>query len=115
MANWLTIGKEYTDTYEKRAKILEAVKEVEWFNMPAKGEALSLPMMPGEGIKAAIREFRIPKVSRVGHGRALAPYGLIAIEGNYSNGQAQIYLMDSGIELIPLFTDFSPTVEINWR
>jgi hypothetical protein len=36
----------------------------------------------------------------------MAPLGLLAIEGNYKNGRARIYLVDDGVSVTPVATDF---------
>jgi len=89
-----------------RKYILEQIKTIIWYDIPKDGSAVSLPMMPGENIKGVIKELRIPRVSRVGHGNGLAPYGLLAIVGNYKNGRATIYVLDAGDVCTPLLTVF---------
>ncbi|GAH03632.1 unnamed protein product, partial [marine sediment metagenome] len=55
-----------------------------------------------------IKQLRIPHVSRVGYSPALAPYGLYGIEGNYKNGRVQLFVIDHGDAITPLFADFVP-------
>ena len=117
--NWTDIGKEYVGSKDRPATetskprwtqetVKAAIRNITWHDVPTDGTVVSLPMMPGEGIKSMIKEFHIPKVSRVGYAHDLAPYGLLAVEGNYANGTAQIYAVDSGTELIPLVTTLTP-------
>ncbi len=68
---------------------------------------LSLPAMPGMAICESIRQLKIPKVTRVGHCPDLAPFGLVAIEGNYREGVVQVYVLDTGCECVPLCTDLT--------
>jgi len=98
---WTTVGKEYTEGKEKQIAV--AAAKMPWQEIPC-----DMAMMPGLGIKAAIEQLNLPKVSRVGHSPALAPYGLLGIEANYHNGKAQVFFIDHGDGIIPLFSDFEP-------
>ncbi len=98
---WTVVGKEYTEGKEE--EIAAAAVEMPWQTMPCE-----MAMMPGLGIKEAIKQLRLPKVTRVGHSPALAPYGFLGIEANYKNGKAQIFLIDHGDGVVPLFSDFEP-------
>ena len=98
---WTKVGVEFTQN--KQDHISEIIKRLEWHPLPCE-----MGMMPGEGIKAAIRQLKIPKVSRVACSHELAPLGLLAIEGNYKNGRGRVYLVDSGTEVTPIVTDFFP-------
>jgi hypothetical protein len=69
------------------------------------GGTLSLPIMPGEAIKAVIRELGLPRVSAIAWNVALespapndeseypAPYG---IECNYRNAKVRVCVIDNG-------------------
>jgi len=102
--DWTTVGKEYSETDGLRARIRAAVDAMEWHDLRGTGE-LSAPFMPGEGIKAAIKELRIPKVWRVAWSSDLAPYGFYGISGRYRNADVDIYLVDAGTHLTPVCMD----------
>lgn len=102
--NWTTTGKEYTEG--KHDEMSAIFNRMQWREIPC-----SMGMMPGEAIKAAIRQLHIPKVSHVACSNELAPYGLEGITGHYKNGEARVYLIDTGTAIIPLATDFYPETE----
>ena len=62
-------------------------------------------MGPGMAIKEAIKTFKIPKVSRIATSNEMAPYGLLAVEGNYKNGRGHIFMFDDGLSVTPICTD----------
>lgn len=112
---WTTVGAElelerdddipggprrFKPSQERYARLFDGLK---W--EPAAG---SKPMLPGLAIKEAIRELGIPKVSRIAISHELAPYGLYGIEGNYKNGRALVYLVDTGGKVTPIASDFYP-------
>lgn len=99
---WTQVGKAHN-----RATVERAITSIEWLEIP-KGGTLEAPMMPGEGIKAAIQQLRIPKVSHVAWSSELAPYGFYAIRGHYANGDAEVYIVDMGTHLVPVCSDFHP-------
>lgn len=92
------IAKAYSQ--DRQGRIIEHCEAMEWQELTPAG--LTLPMMPGEGIKAAIRELRLPRVSHVAYSHDMAPYGLYGAKCRYSNGPAEVYLLDIGIEILVL-------------
>jgi hypothetical protein len=102
--DWTTVGKEYSETDELKARIREAVAAMEWHDLRGTGE-LSVPMMPGLGIKEAIKQLRIPKVWRVAWSNELAPSGFYGISGRYKNADVDVYLVDEGTHLTPVCMD----------
>jgi hypothetical protein len=88
-----------------QARVVRAIESIKWREIP-KGDTLEAPMIPGEGIKAAIQQLRIPKVSHVAWSCELAPYGFYGIRGHYSNGDAEVYVVDLGTHLTPVCSDF---------
>jgi hypothetical protein len=117
MRNWTIVGQQdlngrNTDGAEPitRSRIESAIASITWQEIPKHG-SISLPAMQGEGIKAAIREFRIPKVSHIAYSNDLAPYGLLAIRGHYANGTAEIFIADLGTHLVPVCSDFTSKTE----
>jgi hypothetical protein len=101
---WTTTGADYVGDRETFARLFAGL---EW--EPVEG---AKPAMPGLSIKEAIRELRIPKVTRIAISNELAPYGLYGIEGNYKNGRALVYLVDRGTEIIPVASDFFPRDDV---
>jgi hypothetical protein len=79
---------------------------LEWQELFPAG--VTMAMMPGEAIKAAIAELRLPKVSHVATSNEMAPYGLIGIRAHYKNGTANVYLVDEGCQIVVLCSDFYP-------
>lgn len=93
--DWMNISKIHHEG--KHEKIERIIDRLEWdddfYNK-------SLPMMPCEGIKQAIRELRIPNVSAISYNcNEMAPYGFYGIEGNFKSQKVQIFIMDLGSEL----------------
>jgi len=100
--DWMKNANEHNGTDQQKATIQKAAADLEWLAMPKKGESLSLPMMPGEGIKAAIVELKIPKVSHIAIGNDLAPYGFYGIRASYKNADVEVFLIDAGTYMAPL-------------
>ena len=98
--DWTNVGREEWDGAQDR--IRAAAAALEWRALPIEGA----PMMPAEGIKAAIRELRLPRVSLAGWSSELAPYGFYGIEANYSNGRVQVFIVDRGTDLVPVVSYF---------
>ncbi len=97
---------EHNGTDNQKTRIRRAIGWIEWIAVPKENEpALSLPMMQGEGLKQAIKEYRIPKVSHVGYSSELAPYGLLAIRGHYKSETVEIYVIDCGSEIMAVCVD----------
>lgn len=104
---WTDIGRhEVLDTTLEggtritRRTVEAAIDELDWKVPPKR-----LPALPGMGIKACIKELRIPKVSQIAISSELAPFGFYGIEGNYTNGRARIYIIDLGTHLVPLASE----------
>lgn len=109
---WTTVGTQIVGAeLEDRESVIDkdtveqAIGTVNWREIPKDGH-LEAPMMPGEGIKAAIQTLRIPKVSHVAWSNELAPYGFYGVRGHYKNGQAEVYMVDTGTSIIPVCSDF---------
>jgi len=100
---WPFNGRAWNGTTEGRKKILLAVAEVEWQPTPAR-----MAVMPGMGIQKMIEEFRIPRPLEVGTAFSLAPVGLLAVCAKYRNGVARIFAVDTGVEIVPVLTEFTP-------
>lgn len=102
---WTSVGSDHNGDDSKRARLAAIFDRLEWQELkPDTVEA----MMPALGIRAAIEELRIPKVSHYAISNELAPYGLYAIRGHYKNGRADIFLCDEGSSMVVLASDFYP-------
>ena len=95
-------GSDYNKTESQKKRLAEIIDRLDWLEMPKHGESLSLPMMPGEGIKAMIKEFGIPKVSHMAISHDMAPYGFYGIRGHYKNADVDIFVIDEGSILVPV-------------
>lgn len=105
---WTTVGTKaiglrLEDGVLTEAGISAAIEALSWVDA-----RIELPMIPALGIRAAISELQIPKVSLVAVSDELAPYGLYGIEGHYTNGRARVYVIDLGSEITPVASDFWP-------
>lgn len=98
-----------------RDRVTAEAADLDWQDVPKDG-SLTVGFMPGAAIRSAIQEFGIPKVSKIAIGSIDCPAasgdedgfypGFYAIEGNYRNGRARVYLVDTGTSLTPVFSDF---------
>ena len=96
--DWMNNAKEHWQ--DNKERLIKIMGRMTW-DTDYIGK--SLPMMPGEGIKAAIKEFRIPKVDAISYDcHELAPFGLCGISGHYKNADVKIYIVDEGSHLMPL-------------
>jgi hypothetical protein len=111
--DWTNIGARFTEG--KRDRIVAITNEIDaatapvgqdgcWLRVPKPGEpALSVGMMPGEGIKAAIRELRLPKVTHIAISAALAPFGLYGMRAHYKGDQqVDVWVVDDGCGITPI-------------
>lgn len=106
--NWTQTGVPIMqDEGISQEHVQRVIDSLEWQEIPKAG-SLSLPMGPGLAIKAAIKEFQMPKVSHVAVANDLAPYGFYGIRAHYSNGDADVFVLDLGTELVTLRSDFTP-------
>lgn len=97
---WTQVGEE--ETQGKRTRYARMIERLKWQALPLK----KVGMMPAECIKTAIRELRLPKVSHIAITNEAAPYGLYGIRAHYSNGMAQVYILDRGSDALPIASDF---------
>lgn len=113
--SWTTVGAEYVERLGQ-AEVEAEIEALEWHELPEEG-SVDVAFSPGFAIKAAIREFGMPKVSAfaisgfsregVGEDDGFYP-GFYGIEANYKNGRARVYLLDVGVSVTPLASDFWP-------
>jgi hypothetical protein len=102
---WTNVGILHSETPELRARLEGMFDRLPWKRYtPGAEEA----MMPALGIRAAINELRIPRVSHYAISNELAPYGLYAIRGHFLNGRVDVYLVDEGSSLVVLASDHWP-------
>ena len=57
-------------------------------------------------MKEVIKELRIPKVSHVAYSHEMAPYGLMGVKAHYKNGDANVFMVDEGSNIVIIATDF---------
>ena len=95
--NWMETSREYWE--DKQAAIKNALNNMEWQELK---EGMSLPFMPGEGIKTMIREFKLPKASHIAISRELSPYGLYGVYAHYENADVKVFCIDEGSSLSSL-------------
>lgn len=91
-----------------RQRVERAIDGLKWQDAPEGDHSIELPMAPGLAIRQAIKELRLPKVSRFAISIDLAPFGFYGIEANYRNGRARVYIVDQGSVLTTLASDFWP-------
>ncbi len=101
MRTWTEIGKEYTKDNEKAIEGM--IDRLKWQELPCETS-----FMAGEGIKEAIKQFKIPNVSHIAESSEMAPYGLYGIKAHYQDGDGVVYLVDDGLGLTPIASDFTP-------
>lgn len=107
---WTTVGVEYVEKLGRRA-VENEIDALWWQDVPQDGSALTVGFIPGESIKAVIRELRIPKVTRIAISSFERPGfypGFYGIEGNYTNGRAHVFVLDLGGVVTPLCSDLYP-------
>lgn len=102
---WTTVGRKHTRTKTQRGFVAAAIGKLEWQPVPLVDR---VPFAAAYALKAAITEFRIPKVSAIAVDGPVIEnrYGIYGIEGNFVNGRARVYLLDRGSDLVPLATDY---------
>lgn len=110
---WTDIGARYTQAAEleldrgsvknPRAVIEQAIEAMRWTPWPTE-----LPMFSGTAIRAAIQRLELRGPSRVGISQELAPYALYGIETHIGTGNAVVYLLDTGSDLVPVAWDVTP-------
>lgn len=67
-------------------------------------------MWTDEEAEAAIEAWELEEADRyaaeVSESTGLAPFGLVAVEADFSNGRARIYAVDDGTEAVIMASDF---------
>lgn len=101
--DYMSVGAKYIQEGPARRKFEAAVDRLEWkeFKLGTK-EAF----MSAMGIREAIKYYRICGASHYAISDDMSPYGFFAILGHFTNGMAQVYILDQGDILIPLAVDF---------
>ena len=100
--DWMKIAVEYNGAEEQKERIQGIISRMDWLRVPGPGEPpLEMAMMPGMGIKSAIKELRIPHVSHVASTNELAPFGFYGIRAHYKqDGEIDIFIIDEGSHLL---------------
>ena len=104
--DWTQVG-EAEVSVAARGAFEAAISELDWqrFSPP-----MSLPMMQGEAIRAAIKTLKLPRVSALAWNGVYAErMAVLGIEANYRNGRARVYILDTGCECVPVVMDFWPS------
>ena len=113
--NWLEVGAEYTSGAD-RARVEQAIEALRWYDPSEPG-----PLSPVLTLREVIREFHWPKVSAVGWGGGdanvlgypdgpeTAAYTVLGVEGDCKDGRVRLYVLDTGLEAIPVAFDFPVT------
>lgn len=113
--DYTKIGAEFTSTEREREKLLKAVDVIDgggdgpgqwagWLPVPMDGTPLTVAMLPGDSIKEAIKQLRLPRVSHVAISAACSPYGLYGIRAHYKGDQTvDVFIMDTGDACTPIF------------
>lgn len=112
--DWMNIGAEFTgEEHRGRERVEEQIAALTWTDVPQDGSPVSVAFMPGEAIKAAIAELRLPKVQRIAingylqwpDGPETAHFSIYGIECLYRDYRVRLYVLDSGTGLTPLAAD----------
>ena len=96
---WTNVGGKWVADGD-RPRVLRYIERMTW-----EGVEGNKPMMPALGIKAAIKELRIPRVDLIAISADMAPYGLYGIQAHYTNGRVRVYLVDSGCGVTPIMSE----------
>lgn len=96
---WLNVGKEHTEGQEERLeKIFDAV---DWLDIV---EHKTTAMCPAMGISETIKQLNMHKVTHYAVSHECAPYGMYGIKAHYINMDVDLFVLDTGTEIIPLAT-----------
>ena len=98
---WTRIGVPYTaDRQESLAALFD---HLDWQPFPVK-----VGFSEGYAIQAVIYEFKIPTITELAICHALAPFGLYGLHSQYANGRAKVYILDRGLNVFVIASDFWP-------
>lgn len=103
MRNYTEIGKEYN-----KNDIDVAINQINWKDF----RTTDLPFMQGEAIKQVISTCNIPLkgIKRMALHNSINHNGethsLYGLDVKYKNGNAKIYIADSGCEVVVVASDF---------
>lgn len=119
--NWTKVGVELVERVGGREAVEAEIDRLEWELLPD-GGTITTGFMQGHAINACIRDLAIPKVSGAATNGGFSIQtsaevdgfhpGFYGIEGNYRNGRARIYVLDDGVSVTPLVSDFTPAAEL---
>ncbi len=105
----------YTEVGEKenytQEEIDQAIKKISWVDFRTK----NLPFCQGEALKTVIKECNIPisKIIKMElHGVIKNSHGFYALDVNYKNGKALIYIADSGYSCCVVASDFYEKINV---
>ena len=100
--DWMETGKHHADTDDKRDALKAAADGLKWIDTTGGGKT-TLPFCQGQGIGEVIRQLNIPRVCAVGYTHEMAPFGLYGIRAKYKQGFVDLFVMDEGSEIKPVF------------
>lgn len=98
---WTRIGVPYTA--DKQESLPAIFDHLDWQPFPAK-----VGFSEGYALQAVINEFKIPTITELAISNALAPFGLYGLHCQYANGRAKVYILDRGLNVFVIASDFWP-------
>lgn len=98
---WTRIGVPYTA--DKQETLAAIFAQLEWQPFPAK-----VGFSEGYALQAVINEFKIPTIKELAISHVLAPFGLYGLHCQYANGRAKVYILDRGLNVFVIASDFWP-------
>jgi hypothetical protein len=96
--NWTEVGAAYD-----RERILAAIETLEWKEW---GPGCSFSGMGGMNMAECIIKLGLPRVTEACESHALAPRGFYGMHAHYKNGEVWVYIVDEGVECVPVLTVF---------
>lgn len=98
---WTRIGVPYTA--DKQESLAALFDHLDWQPFPVK-----VGFSEGYAIQAIINEFKIPTITELAISHVLAPFGLYGLHCQYANGRAKVYILDRGLNVFVIASDFWP-------
>lgn len=100
--DWLKVGRDHNGLEVQKKALLAAVGAMEWRRLP-----VEMGLMPGLLVKAAASRLRLTPAA-VAESTALSPFGLVGIRFRRIGGWAEVYVVDEGVQAVPVLSTFSP-------
>lgn len=100
--NWTKVGIEYNGTDTQKQNLINLFDSAQWLEVKP---GLIMSFMTGEGIKAAIKALKLPRVSHVCDLDGMGPAALYGIRAHYANAKTvDVFIIDEGYQSIPVCT-----------